>query len=123
MLIVLNGSIHVHRCLDEYKKNGVEFWGLTPQNEPFHGVELYHGFNSLGWTAEEQRDWLANFFGPALNSSGYGGLKVMTLDDSRIFLPQWAEVVSSQTFYTEDEKQFLRCYSRFMSITGKSCFT
>lgn len=91
--------LYIYRCLDEYKKNGLEFWGLSPQNEPSDGTVVYYGFNSLGWTPEEQRDWLSNFLGPALHSSGYGHLKLMILDDSRILLPGWATAVSLQIMY------------------------
>ncbi|XP_069690289.1 uncharacterized protein [Periplaneta americana] len=81
------------RCLDEYKKNGLEFWGISPQNEPFHGTEVYYNFNSMGWRPEEQTEWIANFFGPALQSKGYGKLKLLILDDNRTFLPGWARAV------------------------------
>ncbi|KAJ9589820.1 hypothetical protein L9F63_027919, partial [Diploptera punctata] len=83
------------RCLDEYKKNGLQFWGISPQNEPFHGFNNYYGFNSMGWSPQEQKEWLGNFFGPTLQARGYGNVKLMILDDNRVFLPGWATVVMS----------------------------
>ncbi|PSN49703.1 hypothetical protein C0J52_05335 [Blattella germanica] len=83
----------MRECLDEYKKNGIQFWGISPQNEPFHGVTEYYHFNSMGWTPDEQRDWIANYFGEALHTRGYKNLKLMILDDNRTFLPGWAESV------------------------------
>ena len=40
------------RFLDEYKALGVEFWGLTAQNEPEHGHLFDAGFNCMGWTPD-----------------------------------------------------------------------
>ena len=40
------------RFFDEYKALGVEFWGLTAQNEPSHGQLFDSGFNSMGWNPE-----------------------------------------------------------------------
>jgi hypothetical protein len=77
----------------------LEFWGLSPQNEPTHGSEVLYGFNNLGWTPEEQRDWLSKFLGPALHSSGYGHLKLMILDDLRTFLPGWVTAVRPKTMH------------------------
>ena len=40
------------RFFDEYKALGVEFWGLTAQNEPSHGQLFDSGFNSMGWNPQ-----------------------------------------------------------------------
>lgn len=58
-------------------------------------VYLSHcSFQALGFTPEEQRDWVSLDLGPALHASSYPHTHVLILDDSRILLPHWAKVVS-----------------------------
>ena len=40
------------RFLDDYRDLGVEFWGLTAQNEPVNGNTPGFGFNCMGWTPQ-----------------------------------------------------------------------
>lgn len=59
---------------------------------------VYHcSFQALGFTAEEQRDWVALDLGPALHASAYPDTHILLLDDSRLLLPYWAKVVSART--------------------------
>ena len=81
--------------LKAYKDQGVDLWGLTAQNEPTDGLLPFIPIQSLGWTAELQRDFIAKDLGPALRAAGFENIKLMILDDQRLFLPKWAEVVLS----------------------------
>lgn len=84
------------RFVQEYQKQGVPIWGLTAQNEPSDG-EVYHFFfQAMGWTPEMQRDFIKLDLGPALHSNGLQGVKLMILDDQRLFLPHWANIVGPQ---------------------------
>lgn len=47
----------------------------------------------MGWTAEEQRLWVASNLGPTLRDAAYDDLKLMIMDDQRINLPEWAVTV------------------------------
>ena len=44
------------KFLDEYKKQGLEFWGLTAQNEPWDGTVPNFTFNAMGWNSTTQRE-------------------------------------------------------------------
>lgn len=81
------------KFLQAYKKHGIDIWGLTAQNEPSDGLITGFSFQCLGWTPELQRDFIAKDLGPALEQNGFGHVKLMILDDQRIFLPYWPEVV------------------------------
>lgn len=81
------------KFIKAYKDHGIDIWGLTAQNEPFDGMITGFPFQCLGWTAELQRDFIAKDLGPALDANGLGHVKLMILDDQRIFLPYWPEVV------------------------------
>uniref|UniRef100_A0A8C7YS49 Glucosylceramidase n=1 Tax=Oryzias sinensis TaxID=183150 RepID=A0A8C7YS49_9TELE len=81
------------RFLEEYAKYNLTFWAVTTGNEPSAGRMTNYSFQALGFTAEEQRDWVALDLGPALHASAYPDTHVLLLDDSRLLLPYWAKVV------------------------------
>lgn len=83
------------KFLQAYKSHGIHIWGLTAQNEPIDGMVPGFSFQCLGWTPELQRDFIAMDLGPALVANGFGNVKLMILDDQRIFLPYWPEIVLS----------------------------
>ncbi|XP_072536725.1 lysosomal acid glucosylceramidase isoform X1 [Salminus brasiliensis] len=83
------------RFLEEYEKHNISFWALTTGNEPTAGEMTNYSFQALGFTPEQQRDWIALDLGPALHSSPYAKTQVIILDDQRLLLPHWAKVVLS----------------------------
>ncbi|XP_065572824.1 lysosomal acid glucosylceramidase-like [Artemia franciscana] len=85
------------KFLDSYKSFGLNFWGLTAQNEPTDGMIPDFPFNCMGWTAESQRDWIADHLGPTLEAHGYSDVKLMIMDDQRLALPKWPEIVLNDT--------------------------
>uniref|UniRef100_A0AAZ3RHE2 Glucosylceramidase n=1 Tax=Oncorhynchus tshawytscha TaxID=74940 RepID=A0AAZ3RHE2_ONCTS len=54
------------RFLEEYAKYNLSFWAVTTGNEPSAGQMTNYSFQALGFTAEEQRDWVGLDLGPAL---------------------------------------------------------
>ncbi|XP_076033784.1 lysosomal acid glucosylceramidase-like [Oratosquilla oratoria] len=86
---------YIVKFLDEYARHNVSIWGITAQNEPRDGYIPYFFFNCMGWTAEQQRLWIAEYLGPLLETRGYAEVKVMILDDQRLNLPKWARTVLS----------------------------
>jgi glucosylceramidase len=83
------------KFLDEYRKLGVTFWAVTAQNEPIDGRVPGFAFNCMGWTAEEQRDFIKNNLGPAITASQNKDTKIIILDDQRAFIVSWANTVLS----------------------------
>nr|XP_057939453.1 lysosomal acid glucosylceramidase isoform X1 [Doryrhamphus excisus] len=81
------------RFLEEYSKYNLTFWAVTTGNEPTAGSMTNYSFQALGFTAEEQRDWVALDLGPALHASSFSRTHVLLLDDNRLLLPYWAKVV------------------------------
>jgi glucosylceramidase len=80
------------RFLDEYKKQGIEFWGISTGNEPINGILPVNRFNSMGWTPQSQRHWIKHNFGPALKQY-HCSVKLLALDDQRFMLPWWINMV------------------------------
>ncbi|NWI61420.1 GLCM Glucosylceramidase, partial [Calyptomena viridis] len=81
------------RFLDEYAKHNVTFWAVTAENEPTAGLINNYPFQCLGFTAEQQRDFIARDLGPALANSSHHHVQLIILDDNRLHLPHWAKVV------------------------------
>ena len=56
------------KFLDHYKDQGIEFWGLTAQNEPWNGLAPNFPFNAMGWNSSMQREWIVDHLGPRYNN-------------------------------------------------------
>uniref|UniRef100_A0A8C5EZP2 Glucosylceramidase n=1 Tax=Gouania willdenowi TaxID=441366 RepID=A0A8C5EZP2_GOUWI len=94
------------RFLEEYAKYNLTFWALTTGNEPTAGLMTNYSFQALGFTPEQQRDWVAMDLGPALHASSFPHTHIIILDDNRLLLPHWAKVVSTRT-QKEDLNQYV----------------
>uniref|UniRef100_H2YMC4 Glucosylceramidase n=1 Tax=Ciona savignyi TaxID=51511 RepID=H2YMC4_CIOSA len=86
-------ALYFSRFLEEYKSNGVAVWGVTAQNEPIDGLAGNFSFQCMGWTAEQQRDFIKTDLGPTLHSRGHGDVQVIIGDDQRLVFPEWAHTV------------------------------
>ena len=47
----------------------------------------------MGFTAETERDFVNKDLGPTLAQFGYSDVKLMMLDDARIFVQPWADTM------------------------------
>lgn len=83
------------RYFEAYRRNGLEFWSTTTQNEPegYKYIPPDLNLSSMPWTAEEERDWIVDYLGPTLKKSDFGHIKLFILDDNRISLPDWAKTI------------------------------
>ncbi|NXE58162.1 GLCM Glucosylceramidase, partial [Casuarius casuarius] len=81
------------RFLDEYAKYNLTFWAMTAGNEPTAGEIVFYPFQCLGFSPEHQRDFIAQDLGPALANSSHRHVQLIILDDQRVMLPYWAQVV------------------------------
>ncbi|HXR48699.1 MAG TPA: glycoside hydrolase family 30 protein [Candidatus Limnocylindrales bacterium] len=67
------------RYVQEYAKAGVAIWGVTVQNEP----EAKQIWDSCIYTPEEERDFVRDHLGPALERAGLGNVKIIIWDHNR----------------------------------------
>lgn len=77
------------RFVKAYAAEGIPMWGLTVQNEPM-AVQTWE---SCIFTAEDERDFVKGFLGPALAAAGLGDLKLMIWDHNRGLMYQRAATV------------------------------
>lgn len=77
------------KFIDEYKKQGIDFWGVTVQNEPM-AVQTWE---SCIYTAEDERDFVKKYLGPTINKSKYKDTKIIIWDHNRGLMQQRAKIV------------------------------
>jgi glucosylceramidase len=78
------------RYVEEYKKEGLPIWGLSVQNEP----AAVQTWDSCIYTGEEERDFVRDYLGPALEKTGLSGsLNLLIWDHNRDLLYERARVV------------------------------
>lgn len=47
----------------------------------------------MAWTAEEERDWIIYNLAPTLKKNNFGDIKILTMDDTRLSIPDWPKTV------------------------------
>jgi len=77
------------KFIKTYEAKGIPIWGLTVQNEPMAKQK----WESCIYTAEEERDFIKNYLGPILQSSGMGDKKLIAWDHNRDLLYQRASTI------------------------------
>ena len=94
-------------------KQGVDFWGLTAQNEPWDGTVPDFTFNAMGWNATTQRDWIVEHLGPALEAAGYAG-KVKISNQVEFLLQVLSELIHNMTTDCSTDYS-IDCSNRFFN--------
>lgn len=67
------------KFLTAYKKEGLNMWGITVQNEPA-AVQVW---DSCIYTAEEERDFVTRHLGPTLHAAGHEDVRILVWDHNR----------------------------------------
>lgn len=82
------------KFINAYKKEGVNVWGVSIQNEPM----AKQRWESCIYTAEEEKTFLKNNLGPLLKKEGLGDKKIIVWDHNRDLIYQRA-----QTYFSDPE--------------------
>ncbi len=72
-----------------YEKEGVPIWGISIQNEPM-AVQIWE---SMQFSAEQERDFLKDHLGPTMAKAGYGDKKIIVWDHNRDMMVHRANVL------------------------------
>jgi len=67
------------RYLGEYKKEGIDFFGVTVQNE----AKAVQTWESCVWSGKEEAEWVVDYLRPTLDKNGFGDLKIMVWDHNK----------------------------------------
>ena len=81
------------KFIQAYAQEGVPIWGVTVQNEP----EAKQVWDSCLYSAEEERDFVRDHLGPALQAAGLDHIKIVVWDHNRDQLLRRASVVYQDT--------------------------
>nr|UVJ88517.1 glucocerebrosidase 4 [Nilaparvata lugens] len=81
------------KALDAFRKEGVNFWGLTTGNEPLTLTTFRTSIPNLAMYPEQQRDWIRDNLGPSLQRAGYANVSLIVLDDQRKYAFWWLNIV------------------------------
>lgn len=81
------------KFIQEYAKNNVSIWGVTVVNEPGFGNDRNFRYNCLGFTAEEQRDYIKKDLGPELHKAGLGHVAILHYDHNIDHVEHWANTI------------------------------
>ncbi|XP_060523687.1 putative glucosylceramidase 4 [Cylas formicarius] len=63
-----------------YREQGVEFWGVSTQNEPFTRVPY---IPNCAWDFDSMNKFVSENLGPAIRNSDFKDLKIILLEDNR----------------------------------------
>jgi glucosylceramidase len=78
------------KYLENYNRQGVKIWGITPVNEPNGNNGQWE---SMHFSAESQNDFIKHHLGPALQHSRHDDVKLLIYDHNRDDLEHWAQVI------------------------------
>ncbi|CAL8123450.1 unnamed protein product [Orchesella dallaii] len=94
---------YLRKFFEAYRANGLDFWGMTVQNEPMTGWDPWFPWNTCGFNAEMERDFVKNDLGPIMEEGGFGpdNFNIMVLDHNRPLAEDWANVVFSDNDATK----------------------
>lgn len=67
------------KFIKAYEKEGIPIWGITVQNEPM----AKQTWESMIFTAEDERDFLKNHLGPVMAKESLGDKKIIVWDHNR----------------------------------------
>tara|TARA_A200000113_G_scaffold213950_1_gene216817 strand:- start:994 stop:1917 length:924 start_codon:yes stop_codon:yes gene_type:complete len=77
------------KFIEAYEAEGMPIWGISIQNEPM----AVQRWESMIYTAEEERDFLKNHLGPVMEKSGYGDKNIVVWDHNRDLMAHRANVI------------------------------
>jgi glucosylceramidase len=77
-------AIYYTKFIKAYEKAGIPIWGITVQNEPM----AKQTWESVIYSAEEERDFLKNYLGPIMKKEGFGDKPIVVWDHNRDLINQ-----------------------------------
>ncbi len=82
-------AMYCTKFIKAYEKEGIPIWGITIQNEPM-AKQIWE---SMIFTAEEERDFLKNHLGPTMHKEGLKDKKIIVWDHNRDLLNYRANTI------------------------------
>jgi glucosylceramidase len=81
-------ALYFSKYIDAYKKEGIDIWGVTVENEP-HGNG--NNWESMLFSPQEMTNFVQNHLGPKLEKDGKGNIKILGYDQNRAGIKEWVD--------------------------------
>lgn len=81
-------ALYFSKYIDAYKKEGIDIWGVTVENEP-HGNG--NNWESMLFSPQEMTSFVQNNLGPKLEKDGKGNIKILGYDQNRAGIKEWVD--------------------------------
>jgi O-glycosyl hydrolase len=82
------------KYFDAMKAQGINIWGITPQNEP----ENANNEPSLLMNSTEQKNFINTQLGPQMTTAGYGNIKIIAFDHNCDNTAYSIDVLNNSTY-------------------------
>lgn len=92
-------ALFFSKYVTEYKKEGIDIWGFTVENEPLGNG---NNWESMHFTPDEMTNFVKHHLGPKLRND-YPDVKILGYDQNREHLKEW---IDSQFKNEETSKYF-----------------
>jgi glucosylceramidase len=80
--------MYFSKYIDAYKKEGLDIWGITVENEP-HGNG--NNWESMLYSPQEMTSFVQNHLGPTLEKEGKENIKILGYDQNRAGIKEWVD--------------------------------
>jgi glucosylceramidase len=81
-------ALYFSKFISAYKNYGINFWGLTPQNEP----EFAAPWEACKYNASYEADFIGSYLGPVIKRD-HPDVKIMVFDHNRDNVHHWADTI------------------------------
>lgn len=81
-------ALYFSKYIDAYKKEGIDIWGVTVENEP-HGNG--NNWESMLFSPQEMTSFVQNNLGPKLENDGKSNIKILGYDQNRAGIKEWVD--------------------------------
>ncbi|MCI4441892.1 MAG: glycoside hydrolase family 30 protein [Lentimicrobium sp.] len=83
-------ALYFSKYIDAYKKEGIDIWGITVENEPNGNG---NNWESMLFSPEEMTSFVQNHLGPTLEANGKSNVKILGYDQNRGGLKEWVDAM------------------------------
>jgi glucosylceramidase len=83
-------ALYYSKFIIAYQHEGIDFWGLTVQNEP----EFAAPWEACVYNPQQEADFVKNYLGPSIKKQ-FPDLKIMIYDHNKDHIQNWASTIYS----------------------------
>ena len=88
-------ALYFSKYIQAYKKEGINIWGVTVQNEPLGNGKQWE---SMDYTSEEMNDFVGKYLGPQFQKDALADIHILGYDHNRgDELNKWAKAMFTDT--------------------------